>query len=120
MPLLKLNVLIVLLLTILFTSCGTSYIRYSDLHHTGSYQTSLKLISKQKRKVKYKTKGSTELNNSVYEYVECEKREETIENSSCLIFLENGKVIFFRGSYWVANDAPDSLIHRYTNPDINF
>lgn len=60
------------------------------------------------------------MNNQVYEFVECQKREEAIENKNCLIFLEEDKVIFFHGSYWVAKGAPDSLIHKYTNPDVNF
>lgn len=109
-----------LLLTLLLASCGTSYIRYSDLHHTSSYKTSIKIVNKQGQILKYKTKGSSDLNNSVYRYVECQKREEMITQDSCLIFLEKGRVIFFHGSYWVAKNAPDSLIHKYTNPDINF
>lgn len=114
------NHIAILLLTVLFTSCATNYVRYSNLHHTSYYKTSLKLINRSRGKLKFKTKGSSELNNQVYEFVECQKREEAKENKSCLIFLEDNKVIFFHGSYWVAIDAPDSLIQKYTNPDVNF
>lgn len=108
------------ILTFLSTSCGNYYIRYSNLHHTSTYRTAIKIVNKKSHILKFKAKGYPNWHNQIYNYTICRENAENQRNDSCLLFLENHQVLYFQGSYWVQKNAPDSLIKRYTNPEVNF
>lgn len=95
----------------LISSCGTTYIRYTDLPHV-ECKYSVTLLPNEH--IKLSTRGCTEWD-TLMTYHICDSGQLITPKNECLLFLEDKKVIHYNGSFWIKKGKLDSITRKYVN-----
>lgn len=115
------NLLVVSALSLLAASCGTTYVRHSNLHHV---QTSAELTVYPKktevREVRRDLSASRVVIDTTVSYTPGTELKTTDPNDKKLYLLENGNVVWYHNSYWIKKGAKIDEYAPYVNQDVQF